>query len=61
MSLGSKAPSDWQDHYGAFSLSRSHVPRVTRYVEGQKIHHAANNLWDEWEQTEAERDEDDVL
>jgi len=41
----------WQDNYAAFSVSRSHLPRVIRYVQNQKQHHAENNLWPEWEET----------
>ncbi|RYG62623.1 IS200/IS605 family transposase [bacterium] len=43
---------DWQDHYGAFSVSRSHLKRVLRYVNGQKQHHELGKLWSEWEETE---------
>lgn len=29
----------WQRGFGAFSVSRSNVPAVARYIEGQKEHH----------------------
>jgi putative transposase len=29
----------WQRGYGAFSVSKSNVAAVTRYIEGQKEHH----------------------
>lgn len=29
----------WQRGFGAFSVSRSNVPGVVRYIEGQKEHH----------------------
>jgi REP-associated tyrosine transposase len=29
----------WQRGFGAFSVSRSNVPSVARYIEGQKEHH----------------------
>ncbi len=29
----------WQRGFGAFSVSRSNVPGVARYIEGQKEHH----------------------
>ena len=29
----------WQDGYAAFSVSRSVLPRVVRYIEGQEAHH----------------------
>ncbi len=34
----------WQQGYGAFSVSRNHVPRVRDYVLGQEEHHRANRL-----------------
>ena len=39
----------WQEGYSAFSISRSHVSRVTAYVERQKEHHATGRLWADWE------------
>ncbi|MDR2449481.1 MAG: IS200/IS605 family transposase [Prevotellaceae bacterium] len=30
----------WQEGYGAFSYSKSQIPRVARYIENQKKHHA---------------------
>lgn len=41
----------WQGGYGAFTLSKRHVPIVTNYVKNQKTHHSENNLWDEFEKT----------
>ena len=29
----------WQEGYGAFSYSKSHVPRVIRYIQQQEKHH----------------------
>jgi putative transposase len=29
----------WQEGYGAFSVSRSNVPKVAAYIEGQAEHH----------------------
>ena len=40
----------WQGTYGAFSVSRWDVKRVIGYVERQKEHHQANEVWPEWEQ-----------
>ena len=48
----------WQEHYGAFSVSRSHVARVIRYIENQERHHAKNKLWEEWEETDEEADDE---
>jgi hypothetical protein len=33
-------PFKWQVGYGAFSISDSAVPRVTKYIANQKSHHA---------------------
>jgi REP element-mobilizing transposase RayT len=30
----------WQDEYSAFTVSKSQVARIRRYVENQRIHHA---------------------
>jgi putative transposase len=35
----------WQEGYGVFSVSRSHVKRVIGYIERQVEHHAAGRLW----------------
>ena len=34
----------WQTGYGAFSVSRSGVPVVVRYIENQEIHHQKFSL-----------------
>ena len=39
----------WQENYGVFSVTRSHLERVLAYVHGQKEHHASGRLWPEWE------------
>jgi len=36
----------WQGYYGAFSVSRSHLPKVMSYIAGQKAHHAGGDLWE---------------
>ena len=41
----------WQEGYGAFSVSRSHVKRVRDYIQNQKRHHAEGTSWPEWEET----------
>lgn len=43
---------DWQEGYGAFSVSRSHVKRVEGYIHDQERHHANNTVWPEWEETD---------
>ena len=44
----------WQGGYGAFTLHRSHVPRVQDYINRQKEHHANNTLIAILEQDEEE-------
>jgi REP element-mobilizing transposase RayT len=44
---------DWQDNYGAISVSPRHVGVVTDYVLQQKQHHAENMIKDQWEHCEA--------
>jgi putative transposase len=44
----------WQEGYGAFSISRSHVARVVAYVEKQEEHHAGGKLWPDWEEADEE-------
>ena len=40
---------NWQREYGAFSYSKSQVPRVARYIEDQERHHAKRSFRDEYE------------
>ena len=40
----------WQKGYGAFSISSSHVERVTKYISNQKEHHAKNSYKQEVEE-----------
>jgi putative transposase len=40
----------WQGAYGAFTVSKTHVPEVKSYVDGQKCRHGENDLRLEWEQ-----------
>ena len=39
----------WQGSYGAFTVSRWDLDKIIQYVKRQKEHHAANDLWPEWE------------
>ena len=34
----------WQGGYGAFTISKSHVPRVLEYVLNQERHHAEGSI-----------------
>lgn len=38
----------WQHGYGAFSLSPSHVPALTRYIEQQEEHHRRESFQEEF-------------
>ena len=40
----------WQGSYGAFSVSRWDVDKIVGYVQRQKEHHAAGEIYPEWEQ-----------
>ncbi len=41
----------WQGSYGAFSVSRSHLRGVIRYIETQEQRHALGTLWPDAEET----------
>ncbi|MCO5950039.1 IS200/IS605 family transposase [Mucilaginibacter flavidus] len=41
---------NWQEGYGAFSYSRSHVAKVTEYVLNQEGHHRHKTFLEEYEQ-----------
>jgi REP element-mobilizing transposase RayT len=47
---------EWQRGYGAFTVSRSVVPRVRAYVLNQEHHHGADDLTPALELTEAPPD-----
>ena len=49
----------WQGCYGAFTVSRWDVDKIVQYVKRQKEHHAANELWADWEETFEEVDGSD--
>lgn len=38
----------WQEGYGAFSYSKSHVDRVIRYIQNQQIHHQRESFLEEY-------------
>ena len=40
----------WQEGYGAFSYSRSHVDAVIKYVLNQEEHHKKRTFWEEYEE-----------
>ena len=39
---------DWQDGYGAFTISKSSVKSVRAYIRGQKEHHARMTFDEKW-------------
>lgn len=43
-----KIPSAWQEGYGAFSYSKSHVPKVISYIANQEEHHQTKTFLDEY-------------
>jgi putative transposase len=50
------AESHWQDGYGAFSVSPSHVPDLTNYIAKQEEHHANVSFQDEFRRLLAKYD-----
>jgi putative transposase len=38
----------WQDGYGAFTVSKSNLPDVIRYIENQREHHQQNTFQEEY-------------
>jgi putative transposase len=38
----------WQEGYGAFSYSKSHLPNVIRYIQNQQEHHRKQTFLDEY-------------
>ena len=41
-------PFGWQDGFGAFSYSKSHVQNVIRYIQNQEIHHRKETFLHEY-------------
>lgn len=44
----SNASFAWQEGYGAFSYSKSHVPDVIRYIQNQEQHHQKKTFLEEY-------------
>jgi putative transposase len=38
----------WQEGFGAFSYSKSHVPEVIRYIQNQEVHHKKESFLNEY-------------
>ena len=47
----------WQQGYGAFSYSKSHVPDVIRYIQNQEAHHRDNRLDPRWKMPDTDEEE----
>lgn len=43
-----QAKFHWQDGYGAFSISPSHVEALREYIRNQQEHHRQENFQDEF-------------
>jgi len=43
-----KIPFAWQEGYGAFSYSKSHVMKVINYIANQEEHHRTKTFLDEY-------------
>jgi putative transposase len=38
----------WQDGYGAFTVSKSNIPKVTGYIQNQREHHRKKTFQEEY-------------
>ena len=38
----------WQDGYGAFTVSKSNLPEVVRYIQSQREHHRKKTFQEEY-------------
>jgi len=38
----------WQDGYGAFTVSKSNIPKVIKYIQNQREHHARKTFQEEY-------------
>jgi REP element-mobilizing transposase RayT len=43
-----KVKFEWQEGYGAFSYSKSHVKNVISYIQNQENHHKKESFIDEY-------------
>ena len=44
----SREKFSWQEGFGAFSYSKSHVPNVIRYIQNQEAHHRKQTFREEY-------------
>jgi REP element-mobilizing transposase RayT len=40
----------WQEGYGAFSYSKSHLPDVIKYIQNQEVHHRKKSFIEEYKE-----------
>ncbi len=45
-----KGKFSWQEGYGAFSYSKSQLPQVIKYIEGQEKHHIKKTFIEEYKE-----------
>ena len=45
-----KSRFEWQEGYGVFSYSQSHVDKVFKYIQNQEAHHTKQNFRDEYQE-----------
>jgi putative transposase len=45
-----KGQFQWQEGYGAFSYSKSHLPAVTNYIKNQETHHKKKSFIEEYKE-----------
>jgi hypothetical protein len=38
----------WQDGYGAFTVSKSNIPKVIKYIRNQREHHRKKTFQEEY-------------
>lgn len=43
-----KGKFEWQEGFGAFSVSQSQVPRLIDYIQNQELHHAKRSFQEEY-------------
>ena len=43
-----KVKFEWQEGFGAFSYSKSHVNKVIDYIKNQEVHHKKETFRDEY-------------
>lgn len=45
---GSSADFAWQNGYGLFSVSKTHLPKLIDYIDNQEMHHHALSFKEEF-------------